>query len=47
MPHKMETTPLEEKALKRKDKLKALKRKKDAETQPNTDVNRDALELPK
>ncbi|GJQ68967.1 hypothetical protein Trydic_g6152 [Trypoxylus dichotomus] len=38
---------LEEEALKRKDRLKALKRKKESDTQSNGEVTKEAIELPK
>lgn len=43
----MESSSLEEQAVKRKEKLKALKRKKDTEAQPNGEDNKESVELPK
>lgn len=43
---RMETSSLEEQALKRKDKLKALKRKRESEPHANDD-NKGAIDLPK
>ncbi|KAI4457745.1 pre-mrna-splicing factor cwf18 [Holotrichia oblita] len=43
----MESSSLEEQAVKRKEKLKALKRKRDIETQPNGEGNKESIELPK